>query len=154
MPYFGGIISNTMTPRQIVLDTNVLIAALRSRQGASFKLLSAIGQETGLALNLSVPLVLEYEEVAKRPGMISDLSPNDIDAVIDYLCATAKHQEIFFLWRPLLSDPKDDMVLELAVAAGADIITFNLKDFAGAQTLGVGVYTPQTLLKELGDEHE
>jgi putative PIN family toxin of toxin-antitoxin system len=143
-----------MKHRRLVLDTNVLVAALRSRRGASFELLSRFGQESGLELNLSVPLVLEYEEVAKRPGTVPGLSSEDIDAVIDYLCAVSKHREIFFLWRPHLKDPKDDMVLELAVAAGADIITFNLKDFSGAETFGVRALTPQTLLKEIGATDE
>jgi putative PIN family toxin of toxin-antitoxin system len=136
--------------RQLVIDTNVLIAALRSRRGASFRLLSRLGQDLTLELNLSVPLVLEYEEVAKRPGMVPSLNPEAIDAVIDYLCAVANHREIFFLWRPHLKDPKDDMVLELAVSAQADIITFNLRDFSGAETFGIKTLTPQTLLIEMG----
>jgi putative PIN family toxin of toxin-antitoxin system len=143
-----------MKHRRLVLDTNVLVAALRSRRGASFELLSRLGKESGLELNLSVPLVLEYEEVAKRPGTVPGLSSEDIDAVIDYLCAVSKHREIFFLWRPHLKDPKDDMVLELAVAAGADIVTFNLKDFSGTETFGVRALTPQTLLKEIGATDE
>lgn len=143
-----------MKQRQLVLDTNVLIAALRSRRGASFKLLTHMGRNPALALNLSVPLVLEYEEVAKRPGNAPNLSAADIDAVIDYLCAVARLQEIFFLWRPHLKDPKDDLVLELAVTAQADIVTFNLKDFSGAETFGVRVLTPQALLQEIGEADE
>ncbi len=139
-------------PRQIVLDTNVLIAALRSRRGASFRLLSLVGTSSAFELNLSVPLVLEYEEVAKRPGLALGLSVEAVDAVIDYLCAVSNRREVFFLWRPFLKDPKDDMVLELTVAAGADtIVTFNLKDFAGTETFGLRVVTPQVFLQEIGE---
>ncbi len=139
-------------PRQIVLDTSVLIAALRSRRGASFRLLSLVGTSSAFELNLSVPLVLEYEEVAKRPGLTARLSVEAVDAVIDYLCAVSNRREVFFLWRPFLKDPKDDMVLELAVAAGADtIVTFNLKDFAGTETFGLRAVTPQVFLQEIGE---
>lgn len=139
-------------PRQIVLDTNVLIAALRSHRGASFRLLSLVGTSSAFELNLSVPLVLEYEEVAKRPGLAVGLSAEEVDVVIDYLCSVSNRREVFFLWRPFLKDPKDDMVLELAVAAGADtIVTFNLKDFAGTETFGLRAVTPQVFLQEIGE---
>jgi predicted nucleic acid-binding protein len=60
--------------------------------------------------------------------------------------------KVFFLWRPLLKDPKDDMVLEVAVAAGCTrIVTFNGKDFAGAQRFGIKVLTPQAFLAEIGE---
>lgn len=99
-----------------------------------------------------MPLVLEYEEVAKRPGLALELSVEAVDAVIDYLCAVSNRREVFFLWRPFLKDPKGDMVLELAVAAGADtIVTFNLKDFAGTETFGLRAVTPQVFLQEIGE---
>ncbi len=139
-----------MEQRQIVLDTNVFVAALRSRRGASFRLLSLVGTNSAFKTNLSVPLVLEYEDVAKRPDMVPALSMEEIDAVIDYLCAVSNKQEVFFLWRPHLKDPKDDMVLELAVVAGADVVTFNVRDFAGIQTFGLRALTPQAFLDEIG----
>ena len=56
-----------------------------------------------------------------------DLSEQAINDLLDYICATSKHTKIYYLWRPCLKDPKDDMVLELAVAAKADfIVTYNL----------------------------
>ena len=143
-----------MEQRQIVLDTNVLIAALRSRRGASFKLLSLVGISSAFELNLSVPLVLEYEEVAKRPGMVPALTTENIDAVIDYLCAKANQRKIFFLWRPFLKDPKDDLVLELAASAQAEVVTFNVRDFRASETLGVRALTPQTFLREIGEGNE
>ena len=98
-----------MPAPKVVFDTNVLIAALRSRRGASFALLELVG--TGVFdLVLSVPLVLEYEDAALRGGLA--LPAKDIAAVIDYLCAVAIHQPIYFLWRPFVPDPKDDMVAE------------------------------------------
>ena len=135
----------------VVLDTNVLIAALRSRRGASFRLLSLVG--TGrFDIALSVPLVLEYEGVANRLLPNLGMSAADVGAIIDYLCSVAIHRPVFFLWRPTLPDPKDDMVLELAVDAGAPVIvTFNRRDFAGAERFGVRVLTPREYLQELGD---
>ena len=135
----------------IVLDTNVLISALRSRRGASFRLLSLVG--TGrFDIALSVPLVLEYEGVADR--MLADLavSAGDLSDILDYLCSVAIHRPIFFLWRPTLPDPKDDMVLELAVDAGAPVIvTFNLRDFVGVDRFGIRALTPREYLQEIGE---
>jgi predicted nucleic acid-binding protein len=127
--------------RRIVIDTNVLVAALRSNRGWSYSLVSAVG---GGAFEhaVTVPLVMEYEAVLLRPGVVP-LSADMVQDVIDYLCATAIHQAIHFLWRPKLSDPKDDMVLEAAVNAGCDaIVTHNLRHFSGAAGLGVQVLSP------------
>ena len=134
----------------IVLDTNVLIAGLRSRNGASFQVLSLVG-ESAFELNVSVPLVLEYEEVAKRESRALGLTHAEIDEVLDYLCAVATHREIYFLWRPVLRDAADDMVLEVAVDAGCDIVvTHNVRDFAGAERFGVRVLTPGEFLRRIG----
>lgn len=138
-----------MSP-QIVIDTSVFISALRSRQGFAFKLLSLVGSDL-FKLNLSVPLILEYEHVAKRQGVVKGLSGGEIDDIIDYLCAVGNKREVFFLWRPFLKDPHDDLVLELAVEAGsATIVTFNGRDFAGADQFGVRTPTPQEFLLEIG----
>lgn len=135
----------------VVLDTNVLIAALRSRRGASFRLLSLVG--TGrFDIALSVPLVLEYKSVAER--MFADLavSASDLSDILDYLCSVALHRPVFFLWRPVLPDPKDDMVLELAVDAGAPVIvTFNIRDFVGVDRFGIRALTPRAYLQEIGE---
>ena len=136
---------------QIVVDTNVFLSALRSNQGASFLLLTLIGRSSLFDINLSVPLVLEYEDVAKRLGLVPNLSERDVDDVLDYLCSVAHRHTIFFLWRPFLKDPKDDMVLELAVEAQCDyIVTFNRKDFAGSEKFGITVLTPQEFLRKIG----
>jgi len=136
---------------QIVIDTNVLVAALQSKRGASYKLLMLIDSGK-FSTHISVPLVLEYEDAAKRLLEDIPLTEQDIDDILDYLCAVAQHQQIFYLWRPFLKDPKDDMVLELAVTANCDfIVTYNEKDFRGAERFGLRVVTPKEFLEEIGE---
>ena len=138
-------------PFQIVLDTNVLLSALRSKLGTAFRLLSLIGDKR-FRLNLSVALILEYEDVLKRPEMNLSLTPQEIDDVIDFLCANSNLREIFYLWRPTLRDPKDDFVLELAVESNCDfIVTYNLKDFSEAAKFNVKAITPYQFLREIGE---
>lgn len=137
-------------PPRIVIDTNVLVAALRSRRGASFRLLSLIGGKH-FDINISVPLLLEYEAAAKRIAREVGLTHNDIDDILDYICSVASHRQIYFLWRPVLKDPRDDLVLELAVEAECDVIvTLNVRDFVGAERFGLGVVTPGGFLKAIG----
>lgn len=134
----------------IVLDTNVLVAGLRSRLGASARLLTLVGR--GLVeINVSVPVMLEYEAVLKRPRVVPAFIARDIEALLDGLCALARRRQIFYLWRPQLSDAGDDAILELAVAAEhAPIVTYNGADFRQAASLGVRVLTPRELLYEIG----
>lgn len=133
----------------IVIDTNVLVAALKSRLGASFKLLMALPSGSYNPC-LSVPLFVEYESVLKRAGLLPHLSAEDIDGVLNYVLSRASIHEIFFLWRPFLKDPKDDLVLEAAVASQSRyLVTFNLRDFADVeQHFGIKVVTPQEFLRE------
>jgi len=130
----------------IVIDTNVLLSGMRSRRGASFSLLSLIGGNS-FRVHISTPLVAEYEAVLKR-GML-ELSEAEIDDVIDYLCVSATAHEIFYLWRPVLKDPDDDFLLELAVKANASIVTWNLTDFKKAAGLNVVVMNPPDFLRLL-----
>lgn len=103
-------------------------------------------------ISLSVPLVLEYEEVAKRLSDELNLSHRAIDDILDYLCSAAHQQKVFYLWRPLLSDPKDDMIVELAVAAQSDfIVTYNQSHFAEATQFEFRVITPQEFLQHIGE---
>jgi len=146
-----GIIYNTnMSQFGIVIDTNVLVAALRSNRGASHKLLLLI--DSGLFdICVSVPLVLEYEAVVKRQIKDTALTEDDMEAILDYICAVAQSKKIHYLWRPNLPDPDDDMVLELAVAAGCTyIVTFNIQDFVEAEGFGVKIVTPKEFLKIIG----
>jgi len=148
----GGIVYDTeMGVPKIVIDTNVFVAALRSQRGASFKLLMLIDSGK-FEVNVSVPLVLEYEGVAK--GLVGEIGPSsrDIDSILDYVCAVARHRAVFYLWRPLLRDPKDDMVLELAVSAGCDfIVTYNRLDFEGTEKFGIEAVTPKEFLQGIGE---
>ena len=134
----------------IVVDTNVVYSALHSNQGASFLLLEQIGKNSGFKIHLSVPLVLEYEEALKRDSRALGLTYQDVDDAIDYLCSVATLHRVFFLWRPVLPDPDDDMVLELAVEARCDlIITHNTKDFRGIERFGPTAVTPLEFLKDI-----
>ncbi len=139
-----------MAPK-IVMDTNVLVSALRSRKGASFKLLSLIDSGK-FSLCVSVPLVLEYEAAAKKELRATGLNSSDIDGIIDYICRVSNHFKVYYLWRPFLRDPKDDMVLELAVSSSADfIVTYNKADFKGTGQFGIKVISPKELLREIGE---
>ena len=101
---------------------------------------------------LSVPLVLEYEEVLRRHASVLRLTIANIDAVLNDLCTFGEHHSIFFLWRPTLRDPDDELVLEVAVAAQSPVIvTHNVKDFDGADQFGVRVYTPREWLRSIGE---
>ena len=140
-----------MKSLRVVIDTNVLISALRSRRGASFKLLEQIDHER-LEIYLSVSLFLEYESVAKRLIEEIGLCETDIDTILDYIAAVTNHQTVYYLWRPILRDPKDDMVLELAATASCDaIVTFNKKDFDGARKFRIRLLTPREILEEIGE---
>ena len=134
----------------IVIDTNVFISALRSKKGASYRLFMDIG--SGLFdINISVPLILEYEATAKRLIGETKLTSDNIDDIIDYICSVAQHWKVFYLWRPFLRDPKDDMVLELAVTSRSNlIITSNKEDFRGAEDFGIKILTPKEFLKKIG----
>lgn len=135
---------------RVVLDTNVIYAALRSKTGASHALLRKVG--TGaFDLCLSVPLVLEYESVLKREALLMGYTSDDVDALVNYLCAVGLSQPIHFLWRPQLRDPKDELVLELAANASCQyIVTFNARDFAGSERFGVRAIAPAAFLALLG----
>jgi putative PIN family toxin of toxin-antitoxin system len=135
---------------RIVIDTNVLVAALRSNRGASFRLVSEIDSGR-FEICVSVPLVLEYEAVLFRQARALGLSRRDVSDFLDYLCSVARRQPIFFLWRPRLRDPGDDMVLEAAVAASCRyIVTFNKRDFESGHPLPVRLATPQEFLQTIG----
>jgi len=145
----SGIVYNTtMVPCQVVIDTNVVFSALHSNQGASHKLLSLAGISDRFQINVSVPLVLEYEDVLKRESENLGLTHQEIDHILDYLCAVAERRQIFFLWRAVLRDPKDEFVLELAVEGGCEfIITYNQRDFSGIERFGLRAITPRAFLR-------
>lgn len=98
--------------------------------------------------------MFEYEAVCKRPDAGLTVPQAVVDDVLDYLAQTGRRQAIHFLWRPALPDAGDDHVLELAVAAGATVVTHNQRDFVGAGRFGVGVITPAECLRRLATEDE
>jgi len=138
----------TTEPMRVILDTSVLVAAARSREGASFALVSGIPSPIFIPC-LSVALYAEWQDVMNRtehlpPGRTAD----DALAFLRYLASQSHLQEVFFHWRPMLPDANDDMVLELAFAAGArHIITHNVRDFEKAVSLGVQAILPGEFLK-------
>jgi len=140
-----------MTIPQIVIDTNVLVAGLRSSRGASHLLLRLIDSGK-FEVHISVPIVLEYESVTKRLVGETPLSEEDIESVIDYICKVGHHHKVYYLWRPFLKDPADDMVLELAVTAGCDcIVSYNKGDFEGVEEFGIEVLTAREFLEMIGE---
>jgi putative PIN family toxin of toxin-antitoxin system len=136
---------------RLVLDTSVMVAALRSGLGASRQLLIA-ALEKRMTLLASVPLMIEYEAVLTRPEHLqaSGLSVREMNAVLDAVAAVAEPVRLSFLWRPTLTDPDDDMVLETAMNGQADyLVTFNQQDFdEPAAKLGCSVALPRKVLHE------
>jgi putative PIN family toxin of toxin-antitoxin system len=135
---------------KIVIDTNVLFTALKSNRGASYKLVSLIPSKE-FSIAISVPLIIEYEAILRQGKLPSNIIEKDITDFIDYLCQIGEQQDIFFLWRPFLPDPFDDLVLEVAVAGDCEaIITYNKKHFTNVEKFGLRVLTPKELLTEIG----
>jgi predicted nucleic acid-binding protein len=118
---------------RLVFDTDAMVAAIRSDTGASRRLLqSVLERRRGLTLRVSVPLLIEYEAVMTRPEHLkaARLSAADVGTLLDAVAAAAEAVRLAYLWRPMLSDANDDMVLEAAVNGGAyGIVTFNRRDF-------------------------
>lgn len=139
--------------RRIVLDTNVLTAGLRSRNGASFAVLRRIADKRLRPL-VTTALFLEYEAVLTRreQGAAHGLSSAELGRLLSGLAALAGPVEVHFLWRPQLHDPKDEMVLEAAINGRADaLVTHNRRDFLPtAGRFGIEVLGPGELLERLG----
>ena len=96
---------------------------------------------------ISTALCLEYDDVLNRPGLLPNYTPAQIARFLNSFCALAEEAFIYFRWRPFLPDPQDDLVFECALAAGAThIVTHNVKDFRGAETLGISIVTPAQFL--------
>jgi len=135
---------------RIVIDTNVLFAALKSRRGASYELVSLLPSER-FTIAISVPLIIEYEDTLNRGRLPKSITRKDVSDFIDFLCHIGNQQDIFFLWRPFLPDPSDDLVLEVAVAGGCDaIITYNKRHFKNVEKFGLRILDPREFLAEIG----
>lgn len=144
-----------MKQRRIVLDTNVLVAASRSRNGASFAVLRALRERRFVAL-VSVPLMLEYEAVLKAPEQLraSNRTLDLTDRFLDALALLSEPVTFFYLWRPQTRDPADEMVLETALNGVAEgLVTHNITDFAAATAkFKLALWTPRELLRRLRTE--
>jgi putative PIN family toxin of toxin-antitoxin system len=138
---------------RLVLDTHVLVAAIRSDQGASRRLLVAVlGRRCELLVSAS--LLIEYESVLKRPEhrAASGASIEDIDRLLDGLARVAEPVEVSYFWRPYLADPGYELVLEAAVNGGADMIaTFDLRHLAVATRFGIVVAQPGVIVRRLSE---
>jgi putative PIN family toxin of toxin-antitoxin system len=131
---------------QVVLDTNVLVAAMRSKTGASYGLLRLLGDGRWRP-NLTVAVALEYEAVLKRNCREFGLTEDDIDDALDALFSQAGLHRLYFLWRPVAADPDDDLVMEAAIASHSDfVVTFNKRDFPDSRRFGIDCLTPREFL--------
>ena len=137
---------------RVVLDTDVIVAALRSPRGASAAILRAAtaGQ---VRLLSSVALVLEYEAKCTLPlhYEAAELSHTDALIFVDTVAALSEPVELHFFWRPQLRDPSDEMVLETAINGGADaIVTFNLRDYGQApRRFGLDLLLPSQAIQRI-----
>jgi putative PIN family toxin of toxin-antitoxin system len=130
-------------------DTNVLVAALRSRQGASWRILDLVRQEQVL-LHVTVPLALEYEEGLLRHRQVAGWSRRETLAFLGLLLGKARRHEVHYLWRGHAHDPEDAHVLEAAIASGTGhLVTFNTGDLAAAGEFGIEVLTPGEFLRAI-----
>lgn len=138
---------------QIILDTNVLVAALRSANGASYRLLKLLhNKDERFRINVSTSIVLEYEAVLKREIHRQGKDISIIDKFIDDLISVADRHPIFYLLRPYLKDADDDFILELAFSSAADyIVTYNTNNFTRAKSFGVDIIKPKDFLQKIGD---
>jgi putative PIN family toxin of toxin-antitoxin system len=131
---------------QVVIDTNILVAAMRSKNGASHRLLSLLGDGRWRP-NLTVAIALEYEAVLKRDCQRFGLTESDIDDLLDGICSEAGLHRLYFLWRPVAADPDDDLVMEAAIASHSDfVITFNKRDFPESGRFGIECLNPREFL--------
>ncbi len=141
-----------MNVLQIIIDTSVVISAICSKRGASYRLLLNLGADNRFEINLSTALLLEYEEKTKEHGAKFGYTDGQIDNFLNFICFVANEIPVRFRWRPFLRDADDEFVLELAIAANADyIVTYNLRDFVGAETFGIKIIMPKEFLQILGD---
>lgn len=135
---------------KIVIDTNVIFTALKSQRGASYRLISLLPTNR-FSIAISVPLIIEYEDVLRRGKLPASITTKDITDFIDFLCFIGDKQDIFFLWRPFLPDSSDDLLLEVAVASSCDaIITYNKRHFHNIEKFGLRVLDPREFLTEIG----
>src|SRR5437899_3236475 len=129
-----------------VLDTNVLVAAVRSRRGASFQVFQRLSRGDWTAV-LSNHLLYEYEEVLKRNAPELGLSLDDADQLLNAVCARAEEWSLSADWRPILADPDDEPLVQLAEESGAKmIVTHNVRHLRPATERGIQTLPPREFL--------
>jgi predicted nucleic acid-binding protein len=136
---------------RLVLDTDVVVAAMRSPKGGSAELLRRIDGGRA-AMLLTVALALEYEAICTlaEHRLASGLSASEAGIYVDGLIALAEPVRSFFRWRPQLRDPGDELVLEAAVNGQADaIVTFNESHLREARSFGIAVIRPAEALRRI-----
>ena len=142
---------------RVVLDTDVMVAALRSDRGSSRRLLAQV-LDGKLQMLVSVPLMIEYEAVLTRSEhmAVMGLETAQVTRMLDDLAEIAVRVHLYFHWRPKLMDPADEMVLETAVNGSADrLITFNVRHLAeAAREFGIRTVRPPEAWREIGGRHE
>lgn len=140
---------------RFVIDTDVIVAAMRSPSGASAALLAA-ALDRQLTMLASVPLFFEYQAQCTSPvhWTAADLTLEQADIFVNGLAALVEPVKTHFLWRPMLRDPNNEMVLEVATNGGAEaIVTFNLRDYGKApSTFNIEVVTPSTAIRRVRNE--
>lgn len=137
---------------RVVLDTSVLVAGFRSRSGASNLLLQAVAKGVLRPL-VTTALFLEYEDVLLRPEhrLVTGMSEDDVQGALAAFASASEPIDVHFRWRPQLTDPSDELVLETAVNGRARfLVTHNIRDFeSAARKFELVVITPQQCLKEI-----
>ena len=137
---------------RLVIDTSVIVAGLRSRLGASNRVLALIAERRLVPL-VTTAVFLEYEEVLRRPEhrLATGMSESGVSEFLAAFASAAEPVEVHFRWRPQLRATDDEMILEAAVNAKADaIITHDVNDFLpAAGQFALRIMTPAALLKEL-----
>ena len=136
-------------PLRAVIDTNVFLSALWSREGAAFEIFAEL-RRGHWQIVLSNHLLFEYEEVSKRTAAETGLTLQDIDDILDALCAAAEQRQLEPAWIPRLSDPDDEPLLQMAVEAKVPIIvTRNIRHLKPAEAFGIEVLAPAMFLAKL-----
>jgi len=134
----------------VTIDSNVLVAAVRSNRGWSYKLVRGIGADLRWQPCVTVPLLHEYAEQICNKEHTPAWSPENRDDFLDYLCASSQCFEVHYLWRPLLADEDDHIVLEAALASSSPVIvTFNKRDLVPAERMGISLMTPKEFMLSL-----
>ncbi len=137
-----------MSNPRAVMDTNVLVAAFRSRTGASFEIFQRLQRDEWTAV-LSTHLIFEYEEILKREAADLSLNLDDVDQILNAPCARGEEWPLTHDWEPVLPDPDDEPLVQLAQESGALLITHNTRHLQPAAKLGIKVLKPGEFLVRL-----